>query len=162
MLTEGKNYPFTHLRAASHHIWWLVHTSSRIGTCIISADKKSITFQGTPVLMAKIPAWYQNLVLIAEEQLDRVLCRLKFPDFDELVVRRLNPSNPQDAFIDIHNNCDVGYSFVKEKKNGLDKYEGALLSAIFDDKELNLRFHSYDKNGEPSPQISEFHLVSHF
>ena len=162
MLTEGANFPMTHIRAVFHKIWWLVQDTPHIGKFIISADKSCITVRGTPVLIEGIPAWYRGLVIKAEEQLDKVLCGLKFPDLDELVARRLKPSKPQDAFIDDHNNQDVGYSFINETKNGLKQYEGALLAAVFDNEELNSHFYVYDADGNPYSRAGEFYFVLRF
>jgi hypothetical protein len=89
MLTEGANYLMTHLRATFHQIYWLVRHTPHIAMCLVSDDKKSITIRGTPVLVSDIPEWYQQLVIKAEAQLDKALCGLKFPDFDDLVARRL-------------------------------------------------------------------------
>lgn len=157
ILTEGENCPITHLKSVAHKLWNIVLNSTKMGSCHISADKKCITFEGTPILISQIPNWYQELVVKAEKQLDKALCGLKFPEFDKLVASRLNPSNPEDTFNDIHSNQHVGYSFLKEKRNGLQKYENALLYAIFQDEKLNQHFHVYN-NGLPKPQIGEFHL----
>lgn len=162
MLTEGANYPFTHIRAAFHKIWWLVNTTPHIGSCIISADRSCITVRGTPVLIADIPAWYKGLVTKAEGQLDKVLCGLIFPEFDKLVAQRLSASAPQDAFIDVHNNQEVGYSFITERKNKLGEYGEALLAAIFDNNELGSRFYIYDNDGNPHSRPGVFtpYLIS--
>lgn len=150
----------THLRAVFHKIWWLVQCTPRIGICLVSSDKQCISIRGTPVAIADIPAWYKSLLTKAEGQLQKALCGLKFPKFDELIAHRLDPSNPHNSFIDHHNNQEVGYSFILERKNGLQQFKGALLAAIFDDDNLNMRFHYYDSNSNPYPRTGEFYFVT--
>lgn len=152
MLTEGANLPMTHLRATFHKIWWIVNNSPHLPSCLVSADRTSITIHGTPVLIADIPLWYQGLLDDAEALLKKTLFGLEFPEFEELVSGRLDPSKPQDAFIDDHNNRDVGYSFLTEGKNGLQQFENTLLRKIFGNEELNLLFHAYDSDGQPYPR----------
>ena len=108
----------------------------------------------TPILVSDIPVWYQQLLAKAEVQLKKVLLGLKFSTFEELVAQRLDPDNPQHAFVDDHNSQDVGYSFLSEEKNRLKEFEGSLLSKIFDNEELNLRFHYYDLFNNPYPHAS--------
>jgi hypothetical protein len=91
--------------------------------------------------------WYLQLLKKAEDQLKKVLLGLNFPKFEELMRQRLDPSKPQDAFIDNHNNRDVGYLFLREEKNGLNGFEGTLLYEIIRDEKLNSRFHVYDSVG---------------
>lgn len=145
----------THLRATFHQIYWLVQHTPHIATCLVSSDKKSITIRGTPVLISDIPVWYQKLLVKAEEQLDKALCGLKFPKFEELLDLRLNPSKPRDAFVDNHNNRDVGYSFLTDERNGLREFDGVLLKAIFEDEELNKRFFVYDSDGNSYSRSGE-------
>jgi hypothetical protein len=118
-----------------------------------------VSIRGTPVAVADIPAWYQKVFVETQEQLDKVLCGLKFPKFEELLDRRLNPLRPRDAFIDNHGNRDVGYSFLTDKRNGLKEFEGDLLKGIFDNPELNNRFHVYDTDGNPYPRTGGYHVL---
>lgn len=164
MLTEGANFPMTHIRATFHKIWWLIKCSPHIPSCLISADKSCVTYNGTPVLISDIPAWYQRLLHEAEVLLKKALLGLAFPEFEELVTKRLDASKPLDAFIDIHNKRDVGYSFLTEAKNGLKDFESALLLKIFKNEKLNSQFYVYDLVGNPYPragrQMAWFHDVS--
>jgi hypothetical protein len=159
-LTEGGNYPMTHIRAIFHKVWWIIRHSPQIPKVLVAADKKSVSIHGTPILLADIPTWYKALLVTAEAQLDKVLCGLKFPAFEELIAKRLNPLHPRDAFIDNHTNRDDGYSFIKDERNGLKAFEGVLLKATFNDSDLNKRFHAYDMDGNPYPRSGTFCIAS--
>lgn len=152
MLTEGANTPMGHLLATCHKIHWLTKNSPHVPSCLISADKKSISIQGTPILLSDIPVWYQQLLGKAEVLLEKALLGLEFPEFDELITKQLDPCKPQNAFIDDYNKRDVGYSFLTDKKNGLQKFNNALLIKIFDTEKLNANFFSYDSDGNPLPK----------
>lgn len=111
-----------------------------------------MTIYGTPVLLSHIPLWYQRVLDNAEALLEKVLLGLAFPEFEELVTRRLDPSKPEEAFIDNHNKRNLGYSFLTEEKNGLQEFKNALLSKIFGSEDLDSRFHIYDSQGNPYPR----------
>jgi hypothetical protein len=98
-------------------------------------------------MIADIPRWYKNLLKEGEELLDKALLGLKFPEFEELIARRLDPKNLRDAFVDNHGKEDAGYSFLTDNRNELEQFEGILLKRIYEDDDLRNQFFATGPDG---------------
>jgi hypothetical protein len=137
----------THIKALSHKVWYHIHNDPHIPTVLVSQDKKCITIRGSPIMIADIPRWYKNLLKEGEELLDKALLGLKFPEFEELIARRLDPKNLRDAFVDNHGKEDAGYSFLTDNRNELEQFEGILLKRIYEDDDLRNQFFATGPDG---------------
>jgi hypothetical protein len=143
-LTEGSQNQFTSLMEEFHLISALCYKVERIPRLIWNYNYTVISIDGFPISMKDYKAFPTQMLKLGESRLQDILQGLKFPDFEEEVVKCIVSNDVSNWIKDDLRNEQPGYSFLSDRRNVFYKFSERFLQTIMDEENHpNLAHHFF-------------------